>query len=171
MEAIALAPVRTAGQIAVLAGLAREIWTEHYAAILEAEQIQYMVETFQSEEAVARQMDSEGYRYYLVYRRGEPVGYLGIQPGEDKLFLSKLYLRKEARGRGFARQMLAFMEGFCRARDLHAIWLTVNRHNSGSIAAYEKMGFATVREQKADIGNGFVMDDYIMEKALPAAVS
>ena len=164
MEALTFIPVATAGQIDTLATLAKEVWTEHYASILAPEQVEYMVETFQSAAAVERQLREQGYRYYLVCRGGRPAGYMGLQPGEGKLFLSKLYLLKEARGRGFARQMLAFMEGYCRALNLSAIWLTVNRHNSGSIAAYEKMGFATVREQKADIGNGFVMDDFVMEK-------
>ena len=166
MEAVGITPVKTKEQTELLAQLAAEIWKEHYAAILSPEQIAYMVDAFQSPTAIAQQRREQGYLYYLVYRRGRPAGYMGIQPGEGKLFLSKLYLRRAARGHGFARQLLAFMEGFCRARELSAIWLTVNKHNSGSIAAYEHMGFVTVREQTADIGSGFVMDDFIMEKAV-----
>ena len=166
METVAFAPVKTGEQIHTLAALASEIWTEHYASILSAEQITYMVEAFQSAAAVQEQITAQGYAYYLVYRRREAVGYVGIQAGEGKLFLSKLYLLKKVRGHGFARQILAFLEGYGYAQNLSAIWLTVNKHNSGSIAAYEKMGFSTVREQTADIGSGFVMDDYVMEKPL-----
>lgn len=47
-----------------------------------------------------------------------------------------------------------------------ALYLTVNRENAGSIAAYLAMGFRKVREQVTDIGEGYVMDDFIMEKAV-----
>ena len=57
-----------------------------------------------------------------------------------------------------------FLEDLCRQRGLSKIWLTVNRHNDNTIAAYKAMGLTIVREQKADIGGGFFMDDYIMEK-------
>ena len=38
------------------------------------------------------------------------------------------------------------------------------RHNADR--RYQKMGFVTVYEQDADIGNGFVMNDYVMEKTI-----
>lgn len=60
------------------------------------------------------------------------------------------------------------MISLCRERHLHKIWLTVNRNNSIAIAAYEKMGFTKAYMKKADIGNGFYMDDYIMEKKIHA---
>ncbi|MNE72395.1 Acetyltransferase (GNAT) family protein [compost metagenome] len=81
--------------------------------------------------------------------------------------MSKFYISKEHRGRSYASQALAFLEKLCKERSLSHIWLTVNRHNESSIAVYEKKGFRTVREQIADIGNGFVMDDFIMEKEIP----
>ena len=88
-----------------------------------------------------------------------------MQPEEGKLFLSKLYLRREARGQGLSRGITAFLEGFAAAGGLSAVWLTVNRQNP-SVEIYKKLGFAVIREQVADIGGGYVMDDYIMEKAL-----
>lgn len=54
----------------------------------------------------------------------------------------------------------------CREQGLVALYLTVNRENAGSIAAYLAMGFRKVREQVTDIGEGYVMDDFIMEKAV-----
>lgn len=88
-----------------------------------------------------------------------------MQSEEGKLFLSKLYLRREARGQGLSRRITAFLEGFAAAGGLSAVWLTVNRQNP-SVEIYKKLGFAVIREQVADIGGGYVMDDYIMEKAL-----
>lgn len=159
--------VHTAEDIAEVAQLADEIWREYYVSILTLEQIDYMVDTFQSVPAITEQIRMERYEYYLMQDHDSiPYGYLAIQPAQGKLFLSKFYIQKEHRGRGYASQALAFLEQLCRERSLSHIWLTVNRHNEHSIAVYKKKGFRIVREQVADIGNGYVMDDYVMERPI-----
>lgn len=148
--------------IASVAALADEIWHEHYKAILPADQIDYMVKQFQSPSAIAAQIRG-GYEYNLLVCDGTPVGYLGFNVENDRLFLSKLYILKEHRGHRHASNSLAFLAERCIARKLNTIWLTVNRYNTDSIAVYRKMGFQVVRSQISDIGNGYVMDDYVME--------
>jgi len=162
--------VNTAEEIAEVARIASEIWREYYVSILTIEQIEYMVDKFQSVPAITDQIHNQGYEYYLIQRAGSStVGYLSVRPQEGKLFLSKFYILQEHRGQGYASQAVAFLEKLCKERSLTHIWLTVNRHNASSIAVYEKKGFRMVREQVADIGNGYVMDDFVMEKeiALP----
>lgn len=161
---VAFRPVETAEDIDLLASLAQRIWTEHYTPLLGPGQVAYMVERFQSPGAVAAQIRDDNYRYYLLEMAGTPAGYIGIRPEGDRLFLSKLYVDKAYRRQGIAACALAFLIDQCRREGIGVIWLTVNRHNAGSIAAYERMGFRTVRTQVADIGGGYVMDDYIMEK-------
>jgi ribosomal protein S18 acetylase RimI-like enzyme len=125
-----------------------------------------MIEKFQSAETVKNQILQDGYEYYLIQSDENPVGYIGIKLKDDDLFLSKLYLLKECRGKGFGSEALAFIVG--RAGQLHAnsISLTVNKNNVNSIRAYEKMGFQNLGPIVADIGNGYVMDDYLMKLSL-----
>lgn len=163
---ITMTMVETEDQISRLAGLASRIWHEYFISILREAQIDYMVEKFQSAAAITDQLQSQGYSYFFICLDGNPVGYLGIKPDGEKLFLSKLYLQKEFRGRGYASLAFSFLEEYCRRRNLRAIWLTVNRYNFDTIHIYEKKGFVKIRQQVADIGGGFVMDDYIMEKTL-----
>lgn len=158
-------PVKTEKEIEQLCGMAHGIWQEHFTPIIGAAQVEYMVDRFQSVPAVTEQIRG-GYEYYLLLLEGQSIGYTGIHAEESSLFLSKLYLQKQYRGRGYARQTMNFLENLARERGLSGIWLTVNRHNSDTIQAYTAMGLKIVREQKADIGNGFYMDDYIMEKIL-----
>ena len=126
-----------------------------------------MLLKFQSVPAVTAQL-ARGYRYFLFKEGGETVGYTGIEGQEGRLFLSKLYIRRESRGKKYASRAVQFLCGLCREEGLSSIWLTVNRHNDRTIAIYKKLGFAVTREQVTDIGNGFVMDDYIMEKPVEA---
>lgn len=159
--------VNTPEETAEVARLAAEIWREYYVSMITIEQIDYMIDKYQSIPAITDQIQHQGYEYYLVHNDGSAVGYISARQEEGKLFLSKFYISKEYRGRSYASQALAFLEQLCKDRNLSHIWLTVNRHNESSIAVYEKKGFRTVREQIADIGNGFVMDDFIMEKEIP----
>ncbi len=154
--------------IAEVARLAREIWPEHYRPIIGQAQVDYMLEKFQSPSAIARQL-AEQYEYYLVLDGGKSAGYLAIVPNvaASKLLLSKIYVRKELRGRGVGKAMLEFVENICRERGIRTLWLTVNKNNSRSIAWYRQTGFRNAGPTVQDIGGGFVMDDYIMEKTLP----
>lgn len=165
MSQLTLEPLHAPEQVETAARLAGEIWREHYSAILDAGQIEYMLEQFQSTAAIARQLE-EGYHYYLFRVGGAAAGYLSIKPEGDRLFLSKLYVAKDYRRQGLAAQALAYLCGLCRQDGLAAIYLTVNKHNAGSIAAYGRLGFRKVKEQTVDIGNGYVMDDFVMERGV-----
>lgn len=160
---VTMIPVESDGQIETVAQLAKIIWTEHYAKILSVGQVAYMLKHLQSGEAIREQLKG-GYRYYLMHFEGQDVGYLAIKPEEGQLFLSKIYVLKAFRNQGIATRALAYLTGLCKDEGWDKIWLTVNKNNTGSIAAYEKRGFVKARTQVEDIGEGYVMDDYIMEK-------
>lgn len=163
---IAFSPVRTQDDIDRLAAMAGTVWHEFFPALLSPEQIDYMVERFQSPQALGEQTARQGYEYFFIEADDRPVGYTGIRAEGGKLFLSKLYLLREARGHGYAGRAFDFLEGLARARGLSAVWLTVNRFNTHAIEVYKARGFRILRTQAADIGGGFIMDDYIMEKSL-----
>lgn len=165
--ALELAKISNDEQLNILAGVANEVWHEFFPCILSDEQIDYMVDKFQSYPAMKKQME-DGYEYYFIKDNDEICGYMGIheETEDKKMFLSKLYLKKEHRGKGYAGQTLKELFKMSRERGLNMVWLTVNKHNEHTIEVYEHMGFAKARTQVADIGNGFVMDDYIMEKVL-----
>ena len=166
MENLLIRPVMD-GEIPALARMAKEIWEEHFTSIIGEEQVAYMLEKFQSEHALRNAVQKEGYQYYFFCLDGEAVGYLGVAPKEDgSLFLSKIYLQKAYRGRKIARAGVEFLTELCKKKGLNRIWLTCNRDNQNSVAAYKKMGFTIAYEQDADIGHGFVMSDYVMEKQI-----
>lgn len=159
--------VASPAQIAAVAELAREIWTAHYTPLIGAAQVEYMLAKFQSAEAIARQIAAEGYEYY----QAPGAGYLALVPDREKnrVLLSKIYVRADRRGAGLGRALAAFAEQ--RAAELggRELWLTVNKHNTGSIAFYERMGFRKTDPVVTDIGGGFVMDDWRLAKTVGAA--
>lgn len=147
--------------------LAREIWPEHYAPIIGRAQVEYMLERFQSARAVGQQL-LQGAEYYLVTHGGCRAGYTAVVPDADaaELMLSKIYVRKRLRGLGVGREILGFVEDLCVQRRFTKIWLTVNRNNVRSIEWYARMGFRNAGSIVREIGGGFVMDDWKLEKAV-----
>ena len=162
-----LTPVRTAEQIQEIADLAESVWTEHYTSLIGSAQVAYMIKKFQSIPAITEQI-RQGYRYYLMQSGGISVGYTAVlsEPMEKSLFLSKIYVEKTYRGRHFTSQTVAALKKICREEGLKKIWLTVNKGNHSSIAVYEHLGFIKVRDVVTDIGEGYVMDDHIMEATI-----
>lgn len=162
-------PVGTNEQIKELASMANEIWHEYWPALIGDAQTDYMVEKFQSYEALARDIGSGEYEYWFLVDDLEDdriVGYTGGRVERDtrRMFISKIYLYAQERGKGYASRVVRFYERLCTMRDLDAMYLTVNKDNNLAIRAYEAKGFETIEAAETDIGGGFVMDDFIMEK-------
>ena len=158
--------VNTEAEIRLLAQTADEIWHEYFPCILSAEQIDYMVEKIQSPPALTQQLRQENYRYYLLRSGEEIAGYMGCKSEGNKMFLSKLYVKQKYRGKGLGGFMLRFLFALARKEGAGSVYLTVNRFNEHTIAVYKKTGFVIAKKQVSPIGNGYVMDDYIMECTL-----
>lgn len=149
-----------------LSNLASEIWHEYWVCILSIEQINYMVEKFQSKKAIKNQIKNENYTYFFIKQNDKNIGYIGLSKKEDYLFLSKFYVQKDFRNKGIGTQVFEFIKEFTQQNHYKKIQLTVNKNNTNTINAYKKWGFEIVNSVVSPIGNGFVMDDYIMEYIL-----
>lgn len=166
MHPVSFVPVRAPADIAAVAALAREIWDEFYVPLIGRPQVDYMVAKFQSAAAIAAQI-SDGYEYFLVRRADSDSGYCAVmqQRAERALFISKFYLRRAARGSGTGRLCMEFIERLARQRGLALLWLTVNKGNP-SVNVYRRLGFQIAADLVMPIGEGYVMDDYRMEKPI-----
>ena len=163
VKRIMFTKVATKEHIEAVEALAKEIWTEHYTPIIGREQVEYMLARFQSAQAIAEQI-AKGYLYFLLEEKGRCIGYLSVLTQERELFLSKIYVRSSCRGTGHGRKAIRFVEKLAKERGLDKVCLTVNKNNTLAIKAYEAMGFRKIESLVQDIGSGFVMDDYSMEK-------
>ena len=158
-----------------LVKLASIIWHEHYDAIIGDKQVDYMLEKFQNEKAIAEQQ-TEGYQYFAAYENSslehsdkavnQLMGYFSIKEKENNsLFISKFYLSSKARGKGYGRKMLEFIESKARESNKISLDLTVNKFNN-AYKVYLKLGFEKVGDAQFDIGGGYIMDDYLLTKKL-----
>jgi diamine N-acetyltransferase len=164
---ISLLPVKTITDVNNVAELAAIIWNEYFPAIIGQPQVDYMLKKFQSSEAIKAQIVS-GYDYYLIHNGQGNIGYIGLVAGQGQsgMQISKFYIFKDYRGQGIARQVLTQIIEISKKQGYIRLFLTVNKYNHHSIAAYNKLGFNTIQETIMDIGNGFVMDDYVMEMVI-----
>lgn len=153
------------GEEKELALLAERLWHSAYDGLLGKTQVDYMVDLLQSAPALCEQI-AHGYTYYFIRSGGQTIGFCGVQRQGAKLFLSKLYLSDEFRGRGVGQLALGKVAALARDRGAKSVYLTVNKGNLRAVRAYEKFGFVRTEEQVTDIGNGFVMDDFVYEFTL-----
>ena len=154
-----MAEFKKVNDIKELASLASSIWHEYWTCILTPEQIDYMVENFQSEKAIKNQIENENYTYYFIIKDGAKAGYFGISDKKEYLFLSKLYLKKEYRHQGLGKKAFEKIKELANDKPIR---LTVNKYNTNTINAYKKWGFEIIDAVVRDIGSGFLMNDYIM---------
>lgn len=157
-----------AGDVDRLAALAREIWYAHYPAIISVAQIEYMLAERYSSEVVLAELQRDGVWWDKLTVAGGMEGFasyfLTSVPGEMKL--DKLYVHPRLQRRGYGGMMIARAGEVARARGCSRLVLAVNKNNRSAIDAYLKHGFHVTDAAVKDIGGGFVMDDYIMVKAV-----
>ncbi len=144
--------------------LADIIWRKHYIPITGIGQVEHMLKKYQSAEAIAKQIGDDGFEYFILSYEKQAVGYISIKKEETQLFLSKIYVLSDFRGKKIGKTAMQFIENKAKEYELKTIMLTVNKNNTNTIKAYEKLGFINVRALVKDIGDGYVMDDYQMEK-------
>jgi ribosomal protein S18 acetylase RimI-like enzyme len=168
-----LAPV-TEPEFPVLRELADTIWRQHYAGIISAAQIDYMLAGRFSDEALREHVRAADRWLELLRVSGTPVGYCGYElasiDGEERaaadMKLGQLYVLDSHRGMGLGRFMLGHIEGRARELGRRLLWLQVNKRNTGAIGFYRAAGFEVIRDAVFEIGGGFVMDDYVMAKGV-----
>ena len=162
-QAIQTRTATTSHDFAVIESLAKQIWTSHYTPIIGSAQVDYMLTKFQSQSAIADDIGG-GYVYTLAYSDGAPCGYSAIKLDQG-VFLSKFYVLQTHRGRGIGKALMDNIADFANRHNQSRIWLTCNKHNP-SLSVYKKMNFTIIDKIVTDIGGGYVMDDYVLEKAL-----
>jgi diamine N-acetyltransferase len=153
----------TTGDIPLIRELTYKVWPQTYAAVLSQEQIDYMLEMMYSPSSLEKQMN-DGAQFILVYDGKEPVGFASYQEIEPAIYkLHKIYVLPSQQGKGTGRFVIDHIINEIRNKNAKALQLQVNRHNKAK-SFYEQLGFSVKEELKLDIGNGYFMDDYIMEK-------
>jgi len=143
-----------------------KIWPQTYTGIISKEQIDYMLELMYSEESLKKQMIEDNCRFIFVYDDETPVGFASFGPTEPGIFkLHKIYILPDQQGKGTGKFVIDHIINTIKAENISVLRLQVNKRNKAK-DFYEKIGFTVLYEFDFPIGNGYVMDDYLMEKKL-----
>lgn len=143
--------------------LATEIWNDNYKGIISQEQIDYMLDMMYNPQRIQQDLD-EGFQWEFIYHNTKIVGYLAyVIKHDNRVFLSKIYLKTSAQGIGIGKLALQHVKNFTKTNNAISVYLTVNKGNRKGIRAYKNTGFKIIAEEITDIGRGYVMDDYVFE--------
>lgn len=151
-------------EIQTLITLAHRIWHAHYPVMISVEQIDYMLEHGYTTRLIKEEM-KQGVTWLAIKDGETMVGFIAAGPyGDDCIKLHKLYLLPEYHGRGIGGRALAEVERIAHEAGATRLVLNVNKYNGKAIRSYKRAGWQVIEDVVNDIGNGFVMDDYVMAK-------
>jgi len=154
----------TPANIPLIQTLVEQIWRPTYQAILSPEQISYMLDLMYSTASLARQMEEQQHHFLLLYDGENAIGYASYSATDTAGIykLHKIYLDTGYQGKGVGRFFLDAVIDRVKAAQARILELDVNRYNKARLF-YEKLGFAITGEKDTHIGNGYEMNDYIMQ--------
>ncbi|MFC5627275.1 GNAT family N-acetyltransferase [Algoriphagus winogradskyi] len=147
--------------------IAYRTWPDTFGEILSPSQIDYMLNWFYDIPHLEEQFEN-GHIFLLAYEDGVELGFTGIQPnlkpGQTKIH--KIYILPTAQGKGIGKKLIQAIKKIALENEQSSLLLNVNKYNTGAIEFYEYLGFVNIKEEVIDIGNGYVMDDYVFELKL-----
>ena len=144
-------------------------WPDAFQGILSPEQIKYMMNWMYSDASLREQISEMNHHYVLAKEDEDFLGYMSYETNcnnKGKTKIHKIYLLPDQKKKGIGRLLFDFAVGKAKSNKDTSVFLNVNKHNLNAIDFYRKMGFKIVWEEVNDIGNGFVMDDYVFEIAI-----
>ena len=152
--------------VEALCSLACDIWRQHYPAIIGTAQTEYMLAQRYAPAVVRGELSAGRICWDVLRERGQMVAFASSFPGEAprELKLDKLYVRVDRQRQGYGGMLIAHTCARAQRFGCERVVLAVNRHNAIAIAAYLKHGFRTREAVVKEIGGGFIMDDFIMER-------
>lgn len=152
----------------LIQNMAQQIWNHHYPSIIGQAQVDYMLSNLYQSSVIQQQMDSKSQEYFIVKNENStPVGFVSISVDKNKLsaFVNKFYILPEQKNRGLGSK--TFNKLLDIYKQYNTYQLQVNRQNYTAINFYFKLGFKIVKVADFDIGNGYFMNDFIMEYRRP----
>jgi ribosomal protein S18 acetylase RimI-like enzyme len=158
----------TEAEFKIVNNLGTTIWWSHYSKIVSMAQIDYMLAERCAPEHLRSYLGSRIRWFEILWVGEKPVVYCSysLASNSSEMKLKQIYLLKEYRGKGLGGLMLRHVEAEARKKNIRLLMLQANKHNTDSIAIYRKAGFQVREEAIFDIGNGYFMDDYVMEKTI-----
>jgi GNAT superfamily N-acetyltransferase len=144
--------------------LARTIWQRTYPALISQAQIDFMLADRYAPATLQAQFDDPLHAWRVACVADEITGFAHAMLVDGDCKVDKLYVHPDNQRQGIGSALLAAIQDWARQHTAKRLWLQVNRGNAPAIAAYQKCGFRIVGSRVFDIGNGFVMDDYVMEQ-------
>ncbi|PXY47290.1 GNAT family N-acetyltransferase [Flavobacterium hydrophilum] len=148
--------------------IAHLTWPITYGQILTDEQLDYMLDLIYSDEALISQIEKKEQLFYLISENESILGFIGIEhdyKNEPVTRIHKIYLLPETQGKGIGKKVIEEIQKLALENNSTSLSLNVNRFNS-ALSFYKKIGFEIIDEVNIDIGNGYLMEDYVMEKKL-----
>jgi ribosomal protein S18 acetylase RimI-like enzyme len=159
--------VVTENQLPLVQDLANKIWPSTYGEILSKEQLHYMLDKFYSSENLKLQLNSN-HVFLLIQEQNFYLGYLDYElnyENSNKTKIHKIYVLPETQGKGIGKTFVQYVQKIAKKANQKGILLNVNRFNK-AIGFYENLGFQKTQTLDVEIGNGYLMEDFIMEKEI-----
>jgi diamine N-acetyltransferase len=151
-------------QLFIIKELAYTIWPVAYGEILSKAQLDYMLNLIYSIESLEQQVD-KNHVFLLVEDNNQFIGFASYElnfENSTKTKIQKLYVLPEIQGKGVGKQLINYIKQIAIDFKITDLILNVNRFNKAK-EFYLKYGFEITKEVKIDIGNDYIMDDYVME--------
>jgi len=149
--------------------IAKTTWPITFANILSKSQLDYMLHMMYNTDVLTSQIQGEEITFWLAALDKVVQGFMAFEPHhptEAQIKIHKLYILPSVQGKGIGQEFIKNLVAFGNANHFENITLNVNKHNNSATNFYKRQGFEKIKDEIIPIGEGYVMDDYVLSKKL-----
>jgi len=157
----------TVADFKTITEIAHKTWPLTYGEILSKEQLSYMLEAFYSDTALLANIEN-GHEFILAKEAETVFGFASFEhhyQNNHTTKIHKIYILPETQGKGIGKLLIDSIAEFAKENNSDRLLLNVNRFNK-ALTFYQKLGFEIIEEIDIELDQGYLMEDYVMEKKI-----
>lgn len=154
-------------ELMIVHEIAHLTWPDTFKEILRKDQIEYMLNWMYNLNLLENQVD-QGHLFFVAEHAGKPAGFIGIEPNHPEKGITKIhkiYILPSMQGMGIGKKLIDHVIDLSVQSNISALLLNVNRFNN-AVHFYKSQGFEILHEENIDIGNGYLMEDFVMRLSI-----
>ena len=129
-------------------------WISAYSSFIPESDLKSHLDTTYAEASLVSMFDDPLMHGFVAEAEGTVAAYarLFLDPNENRLYVSSLYVLPDFQGKNIARRLLGESESFAAGKDFPEIWIGVMVKNQQALVFYRKAGFLFVQEEPFTMG-------------------
>ncbi|MCR5815448.1 MAG: GNAT family N-acetyltransferase [Ruminococcus sp.] len=143
--------------------LANRIFGQHFTPMMPRQQIDYILDTYNSYNAINERISTGGYKYYSIVCDSRQAGFFAYVPRlGEAVEITEIGVIKKQRGKGCCKKALDFIASNARENGAKTVKIKIDKKNEMALNAFKALGMQEIGEEQTKLMGDFFVEQVIL---------